>query len=49
VLRPLNAEGGGNSGKAEVLVPWNDHFVKKIDKVARVVTLDLSALRGVVL
>jgi 16S rRNA processing protein RimM len=33
----------------EVLVPWNDHFVKKIDKAARVAHLDLSALRGVVL
>ncbi len=33
----------------EVLVPWNDHFVRKIDKAARTVHFDLSALRGVVL
>jgi 16S rRNA processing protein RimM len=37
------------STSKEVLVPWNDHFVKKIDKAARVAHLDLSALRGVVL
>ena len=43
VLRPLDPE------KGEVLVPWNDHFVTKIDKAARVAHLDLSALRGVVL
>ena len=36
-------------GYKEVLVPWNDHFVKKIDKAERVVHFDLSALRGVVL
>lgn len=36
-------------GYKEVLVPWNDHFVTKIDKAARVAHLDLSALRGVVL
>ncbi len=33
----------------EVLVPWNDHFVRKIDAAARIAHLDLSALRGVVL
>jgi 16S rRNA processing protein RimM len=35
--------------KGEILVPWTDHFVKKIDKAARVVHMDLSGLRGVVL
>jgi 16S rRNA processing protein RimM len=35
--------------KGEVLVPWTDHFVQKIDKTARTVHMDLSALRGVVL
>ena len=35
--------------KGEILVPWTDHFVKKIDKSARVVHMDLSGLRGVIL
>jgi 16S rRNA processing protein RimM len=35
--------------KGEILVPWTDHFVKKIDKAARIVHMDLSGLRGVVL
>lgn len=34
--------------KGEILVPWNDHFVRKIDKAARIVHMDLSGLRGVV-
>jgi len=35
--------------KGEILVPWTDHFVKKIDKAERLVHMDLSGLRGVVL
>jgi 16S rRNA processing protein RimM len=35
--------------KGEILVPWTNHFVKKIDKTARTVSMDLSALRGVVI
>jgi 16S rRNA processing protein RimM len=35
--------------KGEILVPWTDHFVKKIDKQARVVHMDLAELRGVIL
>jgi 16S rRNA processing protein RimM len=34
---------------AEVPVPWNDHFVTRIDKAARVVHMDLSQLRGILL
>lgn len=34
------------TGKKDILIPWNDHFVKGIDKVARKVRVDLSALRG---
>lgn len=37
------------SAKGEMLVPWTDHFVKKIDKAARVVHMDLAELRGVIL
>jgi 16S rRNA processing protein RimM len=37
------------TGKGELPVPWNDHFVKAIDKSARTVTMDLSELRGVLL
>jgi 16S rRNA processing protein RimM len=37
------------TAKGEILVPWTDHFVKKIDKGARLVHMDLSGLRGVVL
>jgi 16S rRNA processing protein RimM len=43
------ADAARPEGYKEVLVPWNDHFVMKIDKAARVAHLDLSALRGVVL
>ncbi len=32
--------------KKEILVPWNDHFVKKVDKVARRVDVNLSMLRN---
>jgi 16S rRNA processing protein RimM len=35
--------------KGEMLVPWTDHFIKKIDKVARIVHMDLAELRGVIL
>jgi len=35
--------------KGEILVPWTDHFVIRIDKAARIVHMDLSGLRGVVL
>lgn len=35
----------GTGGK-DLLIPWNDHFVKSIDKAARKVSVDLSALRG---
>jgi 16S rRNA processing protein RimM len=34
------------TGKKDILIPWNDHFVKGIDKAARQVKVDLSALRG---
>lgn len=30
----------------ELLIPWTDHFVKRIDKTARTVQVDISALRG---
>lgn len=33
-------------GTREILIPWNDHFVKFIDKQARVVHVDMSTLRG---
>ena len=33
----------------EIPVPWTDHFVTKIDKAARVIHIDLSQLRGVLL
>ena len=33
------------TGKKEILIPWNDHFVTAIDKAGRKVTVDLSALR----
>lgn len=35
------------TSRGEVAVPWNDQFVKQIDKKARTVNLDLSTLRGV--
>ena len=34
------------TSKKEIHIPWNDHFVKKVDKVARRVDVDLSMLRG---
>lgn len=33
-------------GAKELLIPWNDHFVKAIDKESRTVRVDISALRG---
>lgn len=33
-------------GLKEILIPWNDHFVKHIDKAARTVRVDMSTLRG---
>jgi 16S rRNA processing protein RimM len=33
-------------GPKEILIPWNDHFVKRIDKEARIVHVDMTALRG---
>lgn len=33
-------------GLKEILIPWNDHFVKRIDKEARVVHVDMTTLRG---
>jgi 16S rRNA processing protein RimM len=37
------------TGTTELPVPWTDHFVTKIDKAARIVHMDLSQLRGVLL
>ena len=37
------------TGKGDILVPWNDDFVKKIDLEAKTVEVDLSMLRGVIL
>lgn len=34
------------AGTREILIPWNDHFVKFIDKKARTVQVDISTLRG---
>ena len=33
------------TGKKDLLIPWNDHFVKRIEKSERVVRVDISALR----
>jgi 16S rRNA processing protein RimM len=33
--------------KKEIHIPWNDHFVKKVDKVVRIVEVDLSMLRNI--
>jgi 16S rRNA processing protein RimM len=33
--------------KKEIHIPWNDHFVKKVDKEARIVEVDLSMLRSI--
>lgn len=35
--------------QGDTLVPWNDHFIKKIDKVKKRVDADLGPLRGVTL
>jgi 16S rRNA processing protein RimM len=32
--------------KKEILIPWNDHFVKLVDKANRQVKVDISTLRG---
>ena len=33
--------------KKEIHIPWNDHFVKKVDKEKRIITVDLSILRSI--
>ncbi len=33
--------------RGEVAVPWNDHFVRRIDLAGKAVELDISALRGI--
>ncbi len=33
--------------KKEIHIPWNDHFVKKVDKATRIVEVDLSILRSI--
>jgi 16S rRNA processing protein RimM len=33
------------TGRKSIHIPWNDHFVKSIDKAGRKVNVDLSALR----
>jgi 16S rRNA processing protein RimM len=33
--------------KKEIHIPWNDHFVKKIDKAKQLVEVDLSMLRNI--
>ena len=35
------------TSRGEVLVPWNDQYVKKIDVETKTVELDLSMLRGI--
>lgn len=35
------------TGKQDLLIPWNDNFVKQIDKAARKVLVDISTLRGI--
>jgi 16S rRNA processing protein RimM len=35
------------TGRKDILIPWNDHFVTRIDKAARIVHVDLSALRNI--
>lgn len=37
------------AGEKELPVPWNEHFVLRIDAKARTVEMDLSRLRGVLL
>ena len=34
------------TGKKDLLIPWNDHFVKRIDKTERTVHVDISTLRS---
>jgi 16S rRNA processing protein RimM len=34
------------TGKKDLLIPWNDHFVKRIDKAERQVLVDISTLRS---
>ena len=33
--------------KGETLIPWNDHFVRMVDKAAREVRVNLSGLRDI--
>jgi len=33
-------------GSKELLIPWNDHFIKSIDKVERIVRVDISGLES---
>lgn len=35
-----------NTGKKDILVPWTDPFVIRIDKATRQVLVDISTLRG---
>lgn len=35
------------TGSKDIHIPWNDHFVKKIDKLKRIVDVDLTILRDV--
>jgi 16S rRNA processing protein RimM len=35
------------TANGDVPVPWNDHFVRRVDLAAKTVELDLSTLRGV--
>jgi 16S rRNA processing protein RimM len=37
------------TSRGDLPVPWNDQFVKRIDTVNKVVEMDLSSLRGVLL
>lgn len=34
------------TGGKDLIIPWNDHFVLRIDKERRIVEVDMSALRG---
>jgi 16S rRNA processing protein RimM len=34
-------------GKKDILIPWTDHFVIRIDKAAKQVLVDISTLRGI--
>jgi 16S rRNA processing protein RimM len=33
--------------RGDISVPWNDHFVKRIDLESKVVELDVTSLRGI--